>query len=260
MRRVKDIKKADNIAPLGTPFASGSYESGYGCTKTGPGTGDANLEGKHCYTNINDQVKDNQHSWVPQRDGDKFVGIAFKDGSAVNVTGFAISRDMSGKLKDRLGGIYRVQWTLVPNPTADSSKDDWKDLNPTFTRDTPLKQVYHFGPPLLCTGLRIFIDSTFKKYRELPAIDEFRIYKYTDKQEVLELERETASSETVSWIDTASWNDWLASDRVFYPSFLTLLVLLCVFTSSLLCTKPEPNGDHYEAYLDMNETLLEAKF
>lgn len=54
LRRVKDIDNPYNIAPNGTVFASGSYESGYGCTKTTKGTGDTGLEGKYCYTNVND--------------------------------------------------------------------------------------------------------------------------------------------------------------------------------------------------------------
>lgn len=255
LRRVKDIDNPHNIAPNGTVFASGSYESGYGCTKTTKGTGDTGLEGKYCYTNVNDLIQNDDHAWAPQREGPKFIGIAWAQ--EVNITGFAISRDMSGKFKDRLGGKYTIQWTLEASPTADTPDDKWQNLHPTFTRDTPLRQTYVLGPPLLCTGFRILIEGSFHKYGDLPAIDELTLWKYDPKERITDLERTVGSEEPMSWIDTASWNDWLASDRVFFPSMFTLLTLLVYFMWSLLCTKQRPVGDHYEAYLGFGEPLLE---
>ena len=119
-------------------------------------------------------IQDDDHAWVPQREGPKFVGVAWE--KEVNLTGFAISRDMSGKFKDRLAGKYTIQWTLEATPTADTPDDKWETLHPTFTRDTPLRQTYAFGPPLLCTGLRILIEGSFHKYGDLPAIDELTIW------------------------------------------------------------------------------------
>jgi len=277
MRRVKSIDStADistyNVAPASTPFASGSYESGYGCTKIEAGTGDTGLQGKYCYTNINDGITDDQHAWVPQKSPPYFIGIGWADPK--NITGFTFSRDMSGHFSDRLGGRFKVQYTMVPNPRHDTPDEDWTTVGSPVARDTPLKQAYVFGPKLECTGIRIWSDSTFHRYQDLPAFDEMNIYEANEFEVIVDMDRLVAAGvESASESESAlssrssskisdsegevsafmgmveSGDKLISKDQIFFPLFITLAAVLVWFLYSLVCAKPVDTGDHYHIVL-----------
>ena len=169
----------------GIPFGSGSLpryciNSSYGIQKKGqenPGSYErrAGKQVNHCYNTINDGIVGDERSWIPgpPYNGKHFVGIVFK--KSYPLTGFRVSRDVTGVYKDRWHGVYRVFISTDKIPI--SKKSSWKNVTQAkwvyigkFTRRSEGIEFFSFKPPILASAIKIEVSDSNS------CIDELEVY------------------------------------------------------------------------------------
>lgn len=150
--------------------------------------------GVHFIRNVNDGLYGNAHSWIPdfsaKPDPNPFIGINF--GKQILLRNLAWSRDngdvagdcCGGTLTDRALGVYTLQVTTVPNPSAATPEacggkpsGGWvtvgtinykADFAGTFT--SYLRHRFDLtqnGLPIAATGIRLFVPNNQSDIDEL---------------------------------------------------------------------------------------------
>ncbi len=157
----------------------------------------------HLITNVNDGFYGNSHSWISgSPDSPPFIGVAL--GGSFEVDRIAWGRDngngaiddsdpgsdaCGGQCDDRSTGIYTLQFTTDPNPSAATSDAAWTTVatfDYQFSADnligegftTYLRHEYSVSQsdnsPLVATGVRILVPSA--GLGGGTAIDELEVY------------------------------------------------------------------------------------
>lgn len=123
----------------------------------------------HTIAHLNDGFYGNPNSWIGNS-ATSFAGISFS--TATQVGRVAWGRDNTSGYADRAEGVYTVQYTSVPNPTAATPDNSWNTLGSITVNaslgSVGLRHLFEF-PPLSVTGMRVRTPSG-------ACIDELEIY------------------------------------------------------------------------------------
>jgi hypothetical protein len=123
---------------------------------------------------LNDGLYGNEHSWINDIPA-PFAGVSL--GASITVGYIAFGRDNTGVFTDRTLGLYTLQYTNVPNPSASTPEASWTTIG---TLDyqfagghnfaTPSKWHLFSFTPVTATALRL-VGSTGNN-----CFDEIEIY------------------------------------------------------------------------------------
>ncbi len=144
----------------------------------------------HVVENVNDGIYGNGNSWIGGDDNPyapiQFAGVSLAE--AVSVSSVAWGRDNQGQFGDRSLGEYSLQFTLVPDPDADTPDTGdpvtgWQTIGSVrysvataeFTPQLRHEfEISRDGSPILATGVRLLVPGT--GLGAGTAIDELEVY------------------------------------------------------------------------------------
>ena len=130
----------------------------------------------HAVAKVNDGAYGNASSWIGAGPN-SFIGISL-GATPVVLHRVAFGRDNTGALTDRTTGLYTLQYTAAPSPSAATPESDWVTIgtlnyppaDPTFSAPW-LRRVFQF-PQVVATGFRIKVASAGSAI----ALDEMELY------------------------------------------------------------------------------------
>lgn len=129
----------------------------------------------HGIAKANDGAYGNPNSWIGAS-LNSFIGINLGS-TPLTVSHVAFGRDNTGNAGDRTSGIYTLQYTTTPNPTAATPDASWHTIRsityPGTVTNPELRHLYSF-PPVSATGFRLGIQSVDIAV----GIDELELYGY----------------------------------------------------------------------------------
>ncbi len=160
--------------------------------------------------NVNDGVYGNANGWIAGS-ADSFIGINL-GATPVTVSQIAFGRDNLGAFGDRAIGIYTLQYTTEPNPTAATPDASWISFAtleyPGSLPSPALRHRYSFTP-LQATGVRLKLQASSFQI----GIDELELYDYDPAAEItVEQPAGTPLTAGAASLDFASQNLNTGSD------------------------------------------------
>ncbi|MDF1784946.1 MAG: hypothetical protein P1U82_03690 [Verrucomicrobiales bacterium] len=160
----------------------------------------------HVASNINDGFYGNANSWIHgSDDSTPFIGVSF--GQMIDVASVAWGRDngnntndcCGGQLRDRVVGLYTLQFTTVGDPDIDTSDDSWTTIvefdyeNVVGEFQNYLRHEYQVssadGSAILATGIRLVVPPNGT------AVDELEVNPEAGPEPVIS----TSAGFTVGW-------------------------------------------------------------
>jgi hypothetical protein len=136
--------------------------------------GNGSFAPTHTIGGLNDGIYGNPNSWIGNSTN-SFAGIAFASPRMVGRVAFG--RDNTGSFSDRAEGIYTVQYTTVPGPTAATPEASWTTVG-TITVNADLgapalRHVFAFAP-VEVTGIRVIVPGN--GVSSGACVDELEVY------------------------------------------------------------------------------------
>ncbi|MFN5960083.1 MAG: lamin tail domain-containing protein [Verrucomicrobiota bacterium] len=136
--------------------------------------GNGSFAPTHTIGGLNDGIYGNPNSWIGNS-ANSFAGIAFA--SPRLVARVAFGRDNTGSFADRAEGIYTVQYTTVPGPTAATPEASWTTVGTIAVNaalgSPALRHVYAFAPVEM-TGIRVIVPGN--GVSSGACVDELEVY------------------------------------------------------------------------------------